>query len=571
MKRYLSLWLPDWPLTRLRRARRSTLPTRLPTGATPARPPRPFALTETSPAGLTIAAATPAARALGVVPGLGLSDARARVPHLATAPIDRAADQAALQALGLWLIRLAPLVALDGPDGLMLDTTGCAHLYGGEAGLMAELSRLLDRDGLPHRLGLAGTQAAAAALARAAPGTGLPPGAEAEGLASLPMTALRLSDEAETLLRRFGLTRIGQLYDIDRKALARRFPSRSAADAVLLRRDQALGQRAAPLDPLRPAPAHSVHLPCPEPIGSSDAVRQGLDQLAHQLCDRLAAQGRGARGFTLLAFHADGRHDSISVQTARPVRDPDHVQRLFGEQIDQLDPGFGIDLLLLEAERTGPMDLSAMALSGDLAASDADPVALAALADRLQARLGPGRVRVGRGVADHIPEQSEIEMPFDGDLPDLPTAGPQGPRPVRLLTPPERVTVLAEVPDGPPQRFIWRRLPRRVVRADGPERISPAWWRHHAPLRTAATPPGTDRAWLSPKMDPRADADRIREARAALEAEDLPGEPVRTLPRARDYYRVEDEAGRRYWLFRDGLYADGRGGPPDWYVHGLFA
>jgi len=571
MKRYLSLWLPDWPLTRLRRARRSTLPTRLPTGATPARPPRPFALTETGPAGLTIAAATPAARVLGVVPGLGLSDARARVPHLATAPIDRAADQAALQALGLWLIRLAPLVALDGPDGLMLDTTGCAHLYGGEAGLMAELSRLLDRDGLPHRLGLAGTQAAAAALARAAPGTGLPPGAEAEGLASLPMTALRLSDEAETLLRRFGLTRIGQLYDIDRKALARRFPSRSAADAVLLRRDQALGQRAAPLDPLRPAPAHSVHLPCPEPIGSSDAVRQGLDQLAHQLCDRLAAQGQGARGFTLLAFHADGRHDSISVQTARPVRDPDHVLRLFGEQIDQLDPGFGIDLLLLEAERAGPMDLSAMALSGDLAASDGDPVALAALADRLQARLGPGRVRVGRGVADHLPEQSEIDTPFDGDLPDLPTAGPQGPRPVRLLTPPERVTVLAEVPDGPPQRFIWRRLPRRVVRADGPERINPAWWRHHAPLRTAATPPGTDRAWLSPKMDPRADADRIREARAALEAEDLPGEPVRTLPRARDYYRVEDEAGRRYWLFRDGLYADGRGGPPDWYVHGLFA
>jgi len=571
MKRYLSLWLPDWPLTRLRRARRSTLPTRPPTGATPARPPRPFALTETGPAGLTIAAATPAARALGVVPGLGLSDARARVPHLATAPIDRAADQAALQALGLWLIRLAPLVALDGPDGLMLDTTGCAHLYGSEAGLMAELSRLLDRDGLPHRLGLAGTQAAAAALARAAPGTGLPVGAEADGLADLPITALRLSGEAETLLRRFGLTRIGQLYDIDRKALARRFPSQSAADAVLLRRDQALGQRATPLDPLRPAPAHSVHLPCPEPIGSSDAVRQGLDQLAHQLCDRLAAQGQGARGFTLLAFHADGRHDSISVQTARPVRDQDHVLRLFGEQIDQLDPGFGIDLLLLEAERAGPMDLSAMALSGDLAASDGDPVALAALADRLQARLGPGRVRVGRGVADHIPEQSEIDTPFDGDLPEQPTDGPQGPRPVRLLEPPERVTVLAEVPDGPPQRFIWRRLPRRVVRADGPERISPAWWRHQAPLRPAATPPGTDRAWLNPKMDPRADADRIREARAALEAEDPPGEPVRTLPRARDYYRVEDEAGRRYWLFRDGLYEDGRGGPPDWYVHGLFA
>lgn len=514
------------------------------TGAAPARSPRPFALTETGAAGLSLAAVNPAARALGLQPGLSLSDARTRAAGLATAPIDRAADQAALEALALWLIRLVPLVALDGADGLMLETTGCDHLYGGEAGLMAELARLLDRDGIPHQLGLAGTQVAAAALARAAPGTCLPAGAEADGLSRLPVSALRLSPEANILLRRFGLTRIGQLYDIDRKALARRFPSRQRADAVLIRRDQALGRSIDPIWPVRPAPSYSVRLPCPEPLASSDGLRQGLSQLARMLCDSLAEQGRGARGFTFLAFRADGSQDSLLIQTARPVRDPTHILRLFAERLDRLDPGFGIDLLLLEADRVGPMELSATALSGDLAAHDTDPVALAALADRIHARLGPDRVRISCGREDHLPEQGESVMAFNGTLPPVPTRR-VGPRPVRLLTPPERVMVLAEVPDGPPQRFIWRRLPRRVVRADGPERISPAWWRH------TASP-----AQLSPAA-PRPDAES--------------GQPVRTLPRARDYYRVEDEAGRRYWLFRDGLYGDGRGGAPEWYVHGLFA
>lgn len=521
---------------------------------------------------MRIVAANKTAERFGIAPGLRFTDAKARCPHLLSEDIDRAADADALKQLGHWLIRVAPLVALDGFDGLMIETTGCAHLYGGEAGLLAEVADLFARDGLPHQLGLASTPGAASALARS--GTGavpLPAGEEAGRLAALPVSALRLSETAETLLRRFGLVRIGQLYGIDRKALARRFRSSEAADAVLLRLDQALGQRHEPLTPLRDPPAYTARLACPEPIQTGEALTFGLGQLADELCAELGRLGQGARGFALHAFRADGSVSQTGITLARPVRTPEHILRLFGERIDRIDPGFGIDLLLLEALRTGPMNMSAIALSGDLAASDTDETALAGLADRIVAKLGQEAVRIAHPVETHIPERTEQARPFDGALPAPATCEPAaGPRPIRMIIPPELVKVLAEVPDGPPQHFVWRKLARRVARADGPERISPEWWRHTAPPPAAASPEHTDRKWLAPRLDPRADAELIAKTRARLEQGD-PGEPVKNLPRARDYYRVEDTDGRRYWLFRQGLYDDGRGSTPQWYVHGLFA
>lgn len=519
-----------------------------------------------------MAAASTAAEALGISPGLPFADARARAPHLLHEEIDREADAAALKALAVWMIRFTPLVALDGPDGLILETTGCDHLHGGEAGMLAEVSAILDREGFAHQSGLAGTPVAAAAIARAASGSVLADGAEADGLADLPVSALRLSEETATLLRRFGLVKIGQLYGIDRKALARRFQSKSAAEAVLMKLDQALGLRRDPICPLRPPPACTARLACPEPVMTGEAIGLGLQDLAGRLCADLTAFGQGARGFTLHAFRSDGTSTAVSISAARPVREPGHVVRLFAERLDRIDPGFGIDLLLLEARRTGPMNTSAIALSGDLGAGDTDEAALAALADRITAKLGEGSVTVVCPRQSHVPERTGRTRPFAGDLPDMPVPNAQvGPRPVRLLARPERVQVLAEVPDGPPVRFVWRRLARTVRKADGPERISPEWWTWDAPLPAPApSPDGSARQWLTPKMDPRADAALIAETRAALEAMDA-GEPLSGLPRARDYYRVEDEAGRRYWLFRDGLYGDGRGGSPDWFVHGFFA
>ena len=172
-----------------------------------------------------------------------------------------------------------------------------------------------------------------------------------------------------------------------------------------------------------------------------------------------------------------------------------------------------------------------------------------------------------------MPERAERQVQFIGDVPALAThSTAAGPRPIRLLSSPERITVMAEVPDGPPLRFIWRRVPRTVTRADGPERIAPEWWTHIAVPQPPPALRGQARQWLTPKMDPRADAAQIAHVRADLEAMlDAPSGPVKLLPRARDYYRVEDAEGRRYWLFREGLYGDGRGGAPEWYVHGLFA
>lgn len=528
-------------------------------------------LVEAGQHGLRVVSTNKHARQQGVTEGLRFTDAKARCPDLTSQDIDRTADIQVLEKLGHWMMRVAPLVAIDGGDGLMVETTGCAHIYGDEAAMLEKIKVLLRRNHLPNRLGLAGTPGAAYALARTGDKTILQNGEEKAGLADLPIARMRLSEAAEILLRRFGLTRIGQLYDIDRKALARRFQSRSVADAALIRLDQMLGTRHEPLSPLRPPPAHACRVNCPDPILTGEAIEIGLTTLAARLCDELGQLGQGARGFTLLAFRADGTISDTSITLARPGRSAEHVTHLFQEKIDRIDPGYGIDCLVLEAHRVGPMSVSAVALSGDLAASDTDVAAVAALADRIAAKLGNGSVLATRFLESHMPEQAESLDPFEGDLASR--AAYQhviGPRPIRILTIPERVDVLAEVPDGPPQRFIWRKRSRHVARADGPERISPEWWRYIAPLPPAAAPKTADQKWLAPKLDPRADAALIAAVRSELEAAPQ-GAPVKNLPRARDYYRVEDTEGRRYWIFRKGLYGDNRGGHPDWYVHGLFA
>ena len=448
--------------------------------------------------------------------------------------IDRQSDAKALMALAAWMVRFSPLVALDGDDGLILETTGCDHLFGGEAAMAAELSLHLNRAGYGHRLAFAGTRGAAYALTHAPADEGmhaiLPSGEEQAGLADLPVSALRLTDSTVILLRRFGLTRIGQLYPIDRKALARRFNSRDAAEAVGLRLDQALGLRAEPFRSFRPPPDHVVRLPCPEPLTQGKGIQAGLERLCGMLCAALTAGGVGAQSFVLRAFRSDGEVSSLRVNAALPVRAPEHIVRLFGEKTDRVDPGFGIDLLLLEAFRAGPMDAGSRPLSGDLAPMDTDMSALALLADRINARLGEGSVTVTVPVARYSPDLAEETAAFAGAIPaGTPSpAGDDGLRPIRMLQWPERVDVIAEVPDGPPLRFVWRRIARRVVRADGPERIAPEWWTY---------------------------------------LPSISGRP----PRTRDYYRVEDAEGRRYWVFREGLYGDGRGGAPEWFVQGLFA
>ncbi|WP_273054867.1 MULTISPECIES: DNA polymerase Y family protein [Hyphomonas] len=537
MRRYLSIWFPEWPLDRLRRARRRPSPHGPDIIARPAEP-QPFVLHEKSTHGLTVAAANAPAMEVGIHAGLSLKDARGALPGLMTEQIDRESDATALLALADWMVRFSPLVSTDGNDGLLLETTGCDHLFGGEAGMAAALSARVSQAGYGHRLAFAGTPGAAWALARTAAEDGapviLPPGAERQGLAALPVRALRLSGPVLTLLRRFGLTRIGQLYSIDRKALSRRFQSREAADAVMLRLDQALGVRAEPFAPLRPPPDYAARLSCPEPLSDSAGISEGLARLTEELCARLSAHGLGAQGFVFHVFRSDGETRSLTVNMARPVRKPAHILRLFRERLDRIDPGFGIDLLLLEALRTAPMEAGSQPLSTDLAMTITDLGLLSALADRIQARLGEGRVMIIQPEARHPPDKAERHVPFSGQLPEETPPPPDtlpGLRPIRMLDRPEPIDAVAEVPDGPPLRFVWRRVVRRVVKADGPERIAPEWWTYLPPANGAA----------------------------------------QAMPRARDYYRVEDEHGHRYWIFREGLYDDGRGSQPDWFLQGLLA
>lgn len=587
MKRFLSLWFPDWSLDRLRRSRRvqqgkaphpikqagngQADPGRKILAGPSSKKPA-FALIEQGPHGLLVAAVNPTARAMGIAPGLGFTDARARVPDLVFEEIDRVADEAALRRLAGWMVRYTPHTALDGPDSLMLDITGCDHLHDGETALARRLSSKLHAQGFIHQLAIAGTPGCAHALSHT-PASGEPiileVGAEQRGLATLPVSALRISDGAETLLRRFGLTRIGQLYGIDRKSLARRFASKDLADQVVLRLDQALGHRLEPLKPLRPPPAFEARLNCAEPIATSDAVKEGLRRLTGQICDELASLGQGARSFTLHACRSDGSLSSIHVSAARAVREPAHILRLFSERIDRIDPGFGIDLLILEAHRVGEMGDTRQVLSGELAGEDIDLSAISSLADRLTARLGEGCVTVCQPVASHLPEKSERPVAFQGSFPVAPDQRPVAPRPLRIFDRPETIEVMAEVPDGAPIQFRWRRIMTRVARADGPERINPEWWTSFAPVGHAPRPEGARADWLAPKLDPRADAGQITKIRRELQ--DTSGQVLRNLPRARDYYRVEDTSGRRYWLFRDGLFEDGRGGRPNWYIHGVFA
>jgi len=508
----------------------------------PASPPepaldsrRPFALTlKNSRGAVVLHALTPAARSAGLRRGQTQADALAMIPHLVCQPADPTADARALEALAAWAERWSPSVSLDpspdGLEGLFLDVTGAGHLFGGERALLAQIRARLAEAGIPARAAAAPTPGAAWALARWSDPDGHAPVAGQERLrerlAELPLEALRLDAAALAQARRFGLKRIGDLYDMPRAGLARRF--RGAGGVELVRRlDQALGCEGGALTPVRPPARYRAWQAFAEPLGDLAGIEARLPELAADLAAALERDGQGARSLILTGFRVDGRATSLQIRTGRAGRDPAIWRRLFGEAgLGRLDLGFGVDALMLAADATEPVRVRQTVLEGEAEARQAEQ--LATLVDRLSARLGEDRVLVPEAVDSWIPERAERWRPALAGPPATVDADP-GRRPILLFDPPEPVEAIAELPDGAPARFTWRRLSRRVIRADGPERLSPEWWR--------------------PAADRRA---------------------VRT----RDYYRVEDEAGGRYWLFREGLYGREYGGgegerPPSWWMHGV--
>ena len=561
MSRMVSIFLPHLPLERLKRSGKA-----LPDD-------RPFALVGSEERGLLLTAVNAASADQGLIPGMGLADARAICPHLLTAPAEARKDAEALLALASWAsVRYSPTLNVDGADGLWLDVTGVPHLFGGEAALLADLAERLARAGLTAQLALAETLGGAHALARFARSSPsiVPDGEIARALADLPVEALRLEPAIALLLRRLGLKRIGQLCQVPRASLERRFHAKDMAEAVLVRLDQALGRREEMHAPLSPDTDFMARLPFPEPLITHEGVLAGLDHLADELCATLARKGRGPRRAALWLCRSDGSSAVIEAGLSAPSHVAKHLVALFKDKIEGVDMGFGVDLMAFSAlvTETLPPAQTSLAVSTRKAAPEP-------LIDRLVNRLGGRAVRRLFPRASHIPElaqsarsvlargdlaRSDFAISWSGHIPRKP------PRPPLLLARPEALSVLAEIPEGPPARFTWRHVTARVVKTEGPERIAPEWWRS---LRTSSPSPskreGGDGLWLSPGGG--------HSTQATLRPDPLPSPPPfrgRERARPRDYYRIEDEDGRRYWVFREGLYQESEDVPPGWFLHGVF-
>lgn len=489
-----------------------------------AKPPdTPFVLVAKVKGALRLRAVDARALAQGLKPGTALADARAREPALIVADMDADADRHWLERMARHCHRWSPLVAIAPPDGITLDIAGVEHLFGGEAGLITEIEQDFVAAGMTLRLAAAATAEGAQALARhaATPGTN-----ERAAIGALAVAALGLDDDATLALRRAGLKTVHDVMTRPAASIAARFGSRAV---TALRR--LTGEAHAPINPLpQPAPLRFERR-FAEPIGHESAVAHYFLDLLTEAARALAERGLGGRRFAITLVRSDGAHHRLDIETGLPTRDPALVLRLFDERIaslaDPLDPGFGYDQMLLAVSAAEPLGASQPALDG----SEQNDAVLAELIDRLSTRLGACSLRRLSPYDSHIPEQAQLALPAIQPRAPLrwptPPAGEPPLRPLFLFDPPQPVEVIAEVPDGPPHRFRWRRKLHEVRLYEGPERIAAEWWQ-----------------------------------RAGGE---MPGQGGLT----RDYFRIEDVRGRRYWIFRHGLYDEKP--QPKWYLHGLFA
>jgi protein ImuB len=481
---------------------------------------------------LQITALNDAAARIGLEIGLPLANARAVCPNVQAFDADEAADAKLLGDIADWCDRFTPLVALDPPHGLLLDISGCAHLFGGEALMLRMICAALDGQGFIVNAAIAGTPACARTMTHAVRSCIVPDGEEARVVCSLPVFALGADDTITRGLRRAGLKTIGDVASRAPHEITARF---GAAFTSLLQ--QALGQADAPISPRKPLPDFMAEKRFAKPVATDAVIAAILSGLAQMLVAAMDKQGKGARRLEASFFRTDGAVRTISVDAGQPVTKVNVVDRLFRERLDALadplDPGFGFDLIRLSASRVEIVVLDQRDF--DTRAQDNDDVA--ALIDRLAARLGGRRVVVHLPQDTHIPERAEIAAPAQQYLgaataTEWPARVEAEPplRPLRMFERPEEIDVpFATVPDGPPRRFTWRRATHAVVRVEGPERIAMEWWKREGAILT------------------------------------------------RDYFRVEDAEGLRFWIYRDGLYGrelvsdEGEAVQPKWFVHGLFA
>jgi len=502
-RRIMALWFPWFAAERVTRRH-------------PALKGRPFVLCEEMNGRRIIAARNPVAEKAGFKEGMAVADARAILPDLPVFEVQCQADAKALRHLALWAGRYTPFAAPTRDATLFLDISGCAHFYGGEMGLARDAATRLKNFGFAAFAGIADTPGAAWALAHHGPGDAaiaILPSAPHETslkalLADLPLKALRLDTDVALALGNFGLRHVSDLYNIARSDLAVRFGAE-----LMLRFDQLLGRVEEPISPLVPPPEFQVQENFPEPLTNLATMAQVLERLLVRLCQTLTREGRGATHLSFCGFRADGKVVEVSAGSSRPTRDAAVWVRLFHEKLAFLGRDMGYDLLQLCAITTASLGAAQFDWRGERP----DLAALSPLIDRLGNRFGFQYLHRLEIMQSWWPERAARRRAvFDAVSP---RTWPQGrPRPLRLFSPPIAITATAPVPDDPPLFFRWQGNVHRIRAADGPERLTPEWWRED----------GT----------------------------------------ARDYYRVEDEAGHRFWLYREGLYTPSQ--PPRWFLHGLF-
>ena len=479
-----------------------------------------FAVTTSGKGGNRLVGVNAHAEQAGLRPGILLTDATAIAPELRALPQNAHEETAHLRRLAMWCRRYTPWAAPDPPDGLRLDITGCAHLFGGEADVLRDIRKRFAEAGFDCRAAIASTPGAAWGMARYAPKplAITAPGEERARLAPLSVRALRIAPDKAASLERLGIKTIGQLIDLPRPQLRARFGT-----ALGTRLDQAFGIEREALDSLQYEIIYSERLDFAEPISTLTAIALAVTKLVERLAPRLRQDGKGARSLELLLFDTQGDCADLELALARPSHDATHMVRLFRERFAALEGRFArdtaFDAVVLHAGRIETLIASQSKLIGE--GVKGEPAHdLSPFLDRLSARLGEGAVRRFAFRESHRPERAAGSVPIMRSvLRRLPRRAAA--RPFLLLPRPEEITAMAELPDYPPRRFIWRRVRYLVIKAEGPEQIAAEWWRD-----------GNQRA------------------------------PIR------DYYAVEVETGRRLWIFRDGIYAAG-GQAPRWFVHGL--
>ncbi|TPI10296.1 DNA polymerase Y family protein [Mesorhizobium sp. B4-1-3] len=505
MARVVSLFLPTWPTDKARRKAGNAAP--------PAEVP--LVLIGRDKNRRVVLAADAAALAAGLRPGMPVTKAQVLVPSLAIQDADPEADAEALERLAVWMLRFAPIVAPDPPDGIVIDTTGADHLHGGEAAMLEGMVGRLAMSGIIARAAIADSWGAAHALARY--GGQLiriaPAGHGPSIVEPLALEALRIAPSTAAELRRLGFQRIGDLLRQPRAPLALRF-----GPEIGRRIDQALGNTAEPIDPVRPPDIVEIRRAFAEPIGAAETIARYIGKLVAQLCKIMEQRGLGARRLDLICHRVDSQAEAVRVGMAMPVRDAKRLTRLLCDKVETIAPGFGIEMMILAATSAEPLERSQAVSS--LAEETVPDVS--DLIDTLVNRVGKRAVYRLAPVASDVPERSVSKIPaMAADT----GAGWPGhwPRPARLLPQPDPIETVALLPDHPPVSFTWRGVGRRVKRADGPERVFGEWWKRDAELVAV-----------------------------------------------RDYFRVEDDAGERYWLYRAGDGEDAATGSHRWFLHGVF-